>query len=390
MQPPAVAPTSAPAFAPDYAGNGFVNLVAALVEACGGSPRHAPLECLPAAELRAARNLVFLIVDGLGDGYLSSSGAGSRLARDRRTALSAVFPSTTASAITTSFTGATPLEHGLTGWFTYFSEAACVGAPLPFQRRGEKAPLGAAPGRIFVETSLFAALPVRGIVVSYRPIIDSAYNLHHSAGAERRAYDDLAGFVEQTAAAVRSGPQRKLVYAYWPQFDALAHRHGVDSAEVRAHFAALDAAYGELLARLAGTDTLLVLTADHGFIDCPAGEAIELPPALSALLRFPLCGERRVAFCHVREEDAFLGLARDFFGPRAQVRRSDELREEGWFGAGRPHPRFAERIGDVALVMNGRATVKDWVPGEPRHLHIGNHGGTSEDEMRVPLVIAHT
>ena len=47
-------------------------------------------------------------------------------------------------------------------------------------------------------------------------------------------------------------------------------------------------------------------------------------------------------------------------------------------------------IGDVALVMTGRATVKDWVPGESRHLHIGNHGGTSEDEMRIPLVVAKT
>ena len=40
--------------------------------------------------------------------------------------------------------------------------------------------------------------------------------------------------------------------------------------------------------------------------------------------------------------------------------------------------------------MRGRGTVKDWVPGESRHLHIGNHGGMSEDEMRIPLVVAKT
>ena len=50
----------------------------------------------------------------------------------------------------------------------------------------------------------------------------------------------------------------------------------------------------------------------------------------------------------------------------------------------------AERIGDVAIVMNGLGTVKDWVSGEPRHLHIGNHGGMSEDEMNIPLVVAKT
>ena len=358
------------------------------MEACGGTPRHPSLTSLPVAELRAARNIVFLIVDGLGDRYLQANGVGGRMARHRRGAISAVFPSTTASAITTSFTGATPLEHGLTGWFTYFPEAACVGAPLPFQRRGEKAPLGAAAGTIFAEPPLFDTLTTRSIVVSYRPIIDSTYNRHHCGNAERRAYDDLAGFLEQTTAAVKSGPERKLVYAYWPEFDSLAHRHGVASAEVRAHFDRLDAMFGELLERLRGTDTIVVLTADHGFIDSPAEESIELPAELCAQLRFPLCGERRVAFCHVRDKDAFIAEAKGFFKQRADVRPSVELRQEGWFGAGRAHPFFAERIGDVALVMRGRGTVKDWVPGESRHLHIGNHGGMSEDEMQIPLVVA--
>jgi hypothetical protein len=358
------------------------------VRARGGVPRHPTLAALPPAEIGDATNLVFAIVDGLGDAYLRVQGGRGALARHRRAAISSVFPSTTASAITTSFTGATPLEHGLTGWFTYFSEAACVGAPLPFQRRGEKTALCAAPERLFRERSLFDTLAARCIVVSYRPIVDSQYNRHHCGGAERRAYEDLAGFVEQVVAAVRSGPERKLVYAYWPAFDSLAHQHGVGSAAVRAHFDALDAAFGELLARLKGSDTIVVGTADHGFVDCPPEDSIELPAPLSALLRFPLCGERRVAFCHVREREEFMAQARRLLGERAEVRPSRELAEEGWFGDGVAHPGFAERIGDVALVMRGRATVKDWVAGEPRHLHIGNHGGTSEDEMTIPLVVA--
>jgi arylsulfatase A-like enzyme len=162
----------------------------------------------------------------------------------------------------------------------------------------------------------------------------------------------------------------------------------VESAEVAAHFSALDAAFGELLSRIAGTDTLVVLTADHGFLDCPEAASIELPPHLVAQLRFPLCGERRVSFCHVQDAKRFTQDAAEFFGDRADVRASRELAAEGWFGVGRPHRDFAERIGDVALVMRDRATVKDWVAGESRHLHIGNHGGTSEDEMRIPLIVA--
>jgi hypothetical protein len=69
---------------PDYAGGGFVNLVACLVEACGGTPRHPPLARLPVAEVRAAHNVVFLIVDGLGDNYLLANGAGGQIAAHRR------------------------------------------------------------------------------------------------------------------------------------------------------------------------------------------------------------------------------------------------------------------------------------------------------------------
>src|SRR5258706_1735879 len=375
---------------PDYSGGGFANLIASLVEPRGGAPRKAPFEALPAAELREAENVVFVLIDGLGDNYLRVNGARGTLARHRRGAISAVFPSTTATAITAGFTGATPIEHGLTGWYTYFSETACVGAPLPFVRRGEKRPLGVPPGRLFVEPSYFDSLNDRVIVVTWNAIVDATYNAFHCGSAQRRSYGDLEGFVEQTAAAVRSGPERKFIYAYWPQFDSLSHQHGVGSPEVRAHFDDPDPALRDLVARLAGRDRLLVLTADHGFVDVPPGESIDLPPALAAQPRFPLCGERRVAFCHVHDERIFIEKTRELLGERADIRPSRELVDEGWFGPGRPHPRFAERIGDVAILMRGRGTVKDWVPGEHRHAFIGDHGGTSEDEMRIPLVVAKT
>jgi len=376
---------------PDYAGGGLANLIASIVEACGGGPRHAPLAALPARELREARNIVLLLIDGLGDNYLRREGSGGALLAHRRGAITSVFPSTTASAITTAHTGWTPLEHGLTGWWTLFGEAGCVGSPLPFQRRGEKSPLGVRTASVYRAPSLFDGLARRSIVVSQRAIVDSTYNLHHCGRAERRAYDKLEGMVEETVAAVKSGPDPKYVYAYWPDFDALSHRFGNGSAETRTHFKAVDAAFGELLARLAGTDTRVVATADHGFVDSVGADALELAdaPGLAGLLRYPLCGESRAALCHVQQgrEREFMQRAAEWLGGRGQVRPSTELAQEGWFGAGDPHPRLAERIGDVALVMNGCVTVKDWTPGEPRHRHVGHHGGTSEDEMMIPLIV---
>ncbi len=378
---------------PDYAGGSLLNLVASLASACGGAARHAPLAALDANELAAAHNVVLLIVDGLGDGYLRRRGGGGELERRRRAAITSVFPSTTASAITTTYTGASTLEHGLTGWFSYFGAAACVGAPLPFIRRGDSLPLqqrGFLPERAFQARTIFESIPRRSIVITWKDIVDSAYNVHHCRGAERRAYEAIEALPAAVETAVKSGPERKFVYAYFPEYDRLAHRYGSESERAFEQFAKVDAAFGRLLALLSGTQTAVVATADHGFIDVAREESLELPPQLASLLRFPLCGERRVAYCHVQDRKEFIRRAADWLGERADVLPSEQLVAEGWFGPGSPCADFGERAGDVALVMRGRYTIKDWVAGEPRHLHIGNHGGTSEEEMLIPLIFERT
>jgi len=371
---------------PDYAGGSLVNLIASIVAASDGPPRHAPLKNFV---LQETRNIVLLIIDGLGDNYLLRAGAGGELARRRRAVITSVFPSTTASAITTSYTGCTPLEHGLTGWYTYFGEAGYVAAPLPFRTRGDNTPLrslGFAAERAFPAVSLFGALGVRSIVVTFKDIIDSEYNVRHCAGAERRAYETLDELVAQVEAAVKSGAGRKFVYAYWPHYDTISHRFGSASRQAAQELEKIDAAFGALLARLAGSETLVLATADHGFIDVTPEQSLDLPSLLASQLKLPLCGERRVAYCHVHNEKQFLQTAKEWFGERADVHPSQELVDAGWFGPGTPHPRLAERVGDITLVMRDHYTVKDWTPGEPRHLHIGNHGGTSEDEMLIPLI----
>ena len=370
---------------PDYSGGSLVNLMASIVEACGGRPLHRPLKDLA---IGAARNIVLLIIDGLGDNYLKRRG-GELLAK-RRASITSVFPSTTASAITTSYTGCTPLEHGLTGWFTYFGEAGCVCAALPFKSRGDLLPLslrGVRAEEIYLSPSIFEQLPLRSMVVTHKDIIDSQYNVRHCRGAERLAYETADELVARIEQCVKSDAAKKFIYAYWPLYDQFSHRYGCESREAAEQFEKIDAAFGALCRRLSGSDTAILATADHGFVDVAPDESLELPSFLAAQLRFPLCGERRVAYCHVHAPEPFARQAKDWLGEKADVLPSRQLLEEGWFGPGSAHPRFGERIGDVALVMRNRYTVKDWVAGEQRFLHIGNHGGTSEDEMLIPLVM---
>ncbi|HSO05919.1 MAG TPA: alkaline phosphatase family protein, partial [Pelomicrobium sp.] len=246
------------------------------------------------------------------------------------------------------------------------------------------------PDRIFVGPPLFDRLQAESWVVSPRGIIDSDYNRAHCGGARRIGYGELEELFGLTAAAVRESRGRAYVYAYTPEFDALAHVYGVGSAQCLDVLRRVEAGFEAMLGALAGTDTAIVVTADHGFIDTVPERRLELAdfPALAELLEAPLWGEPRVVYCRPRpgREAEFGRRARELLAGKASVRPSAELVEAGWFGPGPSHPRLAERIGGWTLVMQEDYTLKDWLPGEKRFVQVGIHGGVSADEMYIPLV----
>jgi hypothetical protein len=377
---------------PDYSGGSLLNLMASLETACGGTPTAPPAPLLPPALLAGRRNVVLVVVDGLGARYLTTRGAGSALARHLRGTLTSVFPSTTASAITTTMTGRAPAEHGLTGWYQYLAETRAVTAVLPLRIRDGSPLPPIDPAALFPCASFFDRIARPACVVSPQAIIDTVFNTRHCGRASKRPYAAPADFFPALTHTVRATTEPTFIYAYTPDFDTVAHAHGVGSAEASGVFAALDAAWNVFLEQMAGTDTAVVLTADHGFIDAPPEHLIDLDahPRLTALLAQPLSGERRVAYCHLRDgaDAAFRQYVEDELGHAAELIPRETLLASGWLGPGTPHPRLAERVGDYALVMRGDWTIKDWLPGEKRHPMIGVHAGLTADEMLIPLVMA--
>ncbi len=381
---------------PDYLSGSIVNLMASLIEGLGGAPTgYAPLSALPPQEIGEYRQAVLLVVDGLGCDFLARRAKRSRLGPLNRARLTSVFPSTTAAAITSFLTGTAPQQHGLTGWHMYFRELGSVLAVLPGTPRYGGVPLkqaGIDVGRLFAHGSVFDRLPLPGYVVSPRRIIHSDFNLAHQGKSELRPYDTRDDFFLTLARILRHGPDRKFVYAYWPELDRISHEAGTLSAEADWHFASFEEGFHRFLDYAAGTGTLVVVTADHGFIDTDPSRTIDLEdhPELADCLVLPLCGERRVAYCYVKPDrrECFESYVGSELGHCAELWRSAELMERGYFGLGVPHPGLLGRIGDYTLVMKENYVIKDWLPGERRHAQIGVHGGVSEAEMWVPLMVA--
>jgi predicted AlkP superfamily pyrophosphatase or phosphodiesterase len=377
---------------PDYGGGSLVNLMSSITAALGGHSPYPSLAALPPQTLAGARHLVLLVIDGLGLDYLSSHDGALR--RHLHGQLTSVFPSTTASAIPTFLTGLAPQQHGLTGWNMYFREIGAVVAPLPFRVRTGRHALreaGVTPATLFGLTPLFDRLPLPCHVVSPRSIVHSDFNVALSGRAQRHGYETLDELFAQIAGLLNHDAP-SYIHAYWPQLDSLAHEHGIRSEPVAAAFAALDAAFEGLLDAVTRNGSRIIVTADHGFIDSPPEQTIDLDdhPALRDTLLLPLCGEPRMAYAYVRagREKPFEDYVQERLADRIHLFRSEDVLQQGWLGPGAAHPGLRDRLGDYALIPRGQAILRDWLKGEERYTHVGVHGGLSAAEMNVPLVVA--
>ena len=381
---------------PDYAGHGIANLMASVCRALGGMDTGYPLlDGVAHEEWFRARNLVLLVIDGLGYRYLRSFGQGSLLETHCRKRLTSVCPSTTASAVPTFMTGLPPQQHGFTGWFTYFSELGSVLAVLPFQSRLGREPIDEhllTPADLCGVGSFPQRLPVSAHALMPDWIADSVFNRAFSEGTSVQPFSSLDDLESRLLRLLVRGGGRKYISAYWPDLDSLAHEHGVASPQVRDHFERLDQLFGSLIEGMRGSDTLLLVTADHGLIDTSPESGIRLSehPGLAETLMVPLCGEPRFAFCylHPGREAQFRSYVEECFGAEILLLPSAQLLDEGWFGRGLPHPRLRDRIGQFALIMRKEYIIQGAIPGERIRSHVGVHGGVSPDEMYVPLICA--
>lgn len=377
---------------PDYHGAGIVNLMASLINARGGHAEVPELRQLPAAALGDSGHIVLLVLDGLGSRWLARHGAGSQLATDVIGELTSVFPSTTASAITTFLTGDAPQQHGLTGWFTWFRELGCVMSVLPGTPRyggaGYRA-AGVDTAALLGHRPLSERLATPAVTLSPYWIARSDFNLAHLGRATLVPYKGLKQMFRRAARAIRRAREPGFFYLYWPGLDGVGHEHGMESAQAQAHFREIDAQYARFLRAISATDTTVLVTADHGHLDAKPGDMVRLEdhPVLADCLALPLCGEPRAAFCYLRPNrvQTFTAYCRDVLGERFDLYPSTELLDAGLFGTGTPHPRLHERIGDYTLIARGSNLIRERLPTEGELQQIGVHGGLSADELYVPL-----
>lgn len=358
---------------PDYK-KGLVNLVSSIIKYYGIKTEHDTLPEMDSLLQKEYKNVVLMLFDGMGvDTLYHHLPEESFLRRHFRHPLSSVFPPTTTAAVTSIHSGLMPAEHGWLGWSLYFSEVDKV-------------------VNAFINTVKGSGEPAADYHVAERFLpYKTVYEKINEGGAAQAFQVSKFGTnkvssLEEMLTEVRRLCQeegRKYICSYWEEPDSLMHENGCYDSRVTEYLERIDGEVEALCKEL--SDTLIIITADHGHINTRY-ECVSEHPELEKMLYRPVSVECRAAAFYVKEEynSEFRGAFWKAFGDGFLLLSREEVIERKLFGEGMEHLKFREFIGDyLAVSISDKGIVQT-----PRSQQLlSNHAGMTEKEMQVPFIV---
>jgi Type I phosphodiesterase / nucleotide pyrophosphatase len=415
---------------PDFAGRGLANLAPTVLQLL--APMAEPLELppldpsvLPESMTSGVRNVVVIVVDGLGHLQLQREIAAgnapnlsklvARAARENESVsyspITSVFPTTTVAALGSINSGVAPSAHGLLAYTLYVAEFDMVAEMIrwgPLNRRGSFSDpeFGCAPEKFFWAETVYARLQAAGVTrtfaVNPNYFVGTALTRMLHQGATYSGYISTSSLEPIVSRLLAESDEPTYIYAYWPTVDTIAHLIGPITPEHSAEVAAFDLQIGRFVEHLPDRgDTLVLLTADHGHVDTAPEFSVAFSehPELLAMLRVAPAGERRVVYLHPKPGaiGEVLHYARERLVEVAPAMLREDAVELGLFGPGPLSQRAAVRIGEVLLfprrnlqLITPIEPVEGAPPPKAPPVFRGLHGGLRPDEAVVPLLALRT
>ncbi|MBB4916318.1 alkaline phosphatase family protein [Streptosporangium saharense] len=351
----------------------------------GSGPGDNPLGLEP-----AKRVLVFL-VDGLGAELLDAHPETAPFLTARRPrVLTAGFPATTATSLSTLGTGLPPGEHGMLGYQLAMPGTGHLLNCLRWTSAGPTVP----PDEWQPTPTVFERAAAAGVSVSYVAPSEfgpTAFNRAVYRGTEFIGADTLDDRVE--GARVALARPRSHVTVYYGDLDAAGHRFGWGSPQWLERLAAAD----NLAERLAGTlpqGSAMYVTADHGMVNATEWIDVDSQEGRYTALREGVAllgGDTRVRHVYTAPgaTQAVLGTWSELLEGRAWVVSRQEAVESGWFGP-RVRQDWLPRIGDVLAVPYTDCVIVASARETLESSFIGVHGSLTAAEQHVPLLEVST
>ncbi len=320
------------------------------------------------------KNVIVMLFDGMGSALIEKHLKEDDFLRAHRlTDISSVYPSTTVAAVTAFQSGCSPLETAWIGWDLYFKEIDenVVTFRNTLQQSGEPAAKYNVAQRYIPYKTVFEKIEkVNGKNTAFYV---SAFSKYRSKSVRH---------ICKTVKRLSKKRKQKYIYTYWHEPDHTMHKYGVDSVQAKNEFELINKEIQRLCKKL--KNSLVIVTADHGHINCK-NEFLEDYPILTDMLKRPPTVERRALSFFVKEEkiDDFQSEFNKLFGNSFRLMTKQEVFSENLLGYGTAHPKAYDFIGDFFAVAISDVTLNIT---RDDFTSIGAHAGLTEEEMTVPFI----
>jgi hypothetical protein len=335
--------------------------------------------------LPLTRRTCLLVIDGMGWDLLGQHQdvapfLAGLAARGRW--LSAGFPATTVTSLSSLGTGLPPGRHGLLGYQVRVPQTGRLLNALRWDKAVD--PLAWQPEATIFERA--AAAGLGAIRVAQGSFEHTGLSAAAMRGADYRSANTPGALVAGTAEALAARP-RGFAMVYTGDLDGTGHACGSTSPAWRYQLAHADR-LAEQVAGALPAGTLLVITADHGMVDVPASMRTDYDQLAELRAGVALLGgEPRARHVYAEPGAAADVLAawQEVLGEAAWTVSREQAVDENWFGP--VDDRVIERIGDVISAARGNSAVVATM-AEPRESAlIGMHGSLAPEDQRIPLLL---
>jgi predicted AlkP superfamily pyrophosphatase or phosphodiesterase len=380
-------------FIPNYRWKGSLNLMSSIQNWCWVQSKYDELDFLKSSYMKKFDNIILFVIDWLGYERIKNYWKWSFLEKYCIEKITSVFPSSTASSVTTFLTGVPPEEHAILWFNMRLKESATIVQVLPWRTKSWKFPLKSFlnPEDVFVQNNFFEKSNCDTFVVTHRDFWISNYNNFYNKTAKVFYYENLKNCFTQTIESVYYNNKKKYIYSYRDKFDTKCHSFWIDDKKVFEHFEYIDNYFEILKKKLIGSNTLLLVTADHGQINIPDENIIYLNikhPELIKMLNIPLAWENRCHYCFVKNwfKQKFKDYVQKHLSDICDIFSINEIIEKEIYWLWNPNMKFFDRVGDYVLIAKNNYTIYDTTIWDKIDEDIWHHGGTTKQEMFVPLI----
>ncbi len=353
-----------------------LNISSTLAEFLGAPNSNPTLRVLKNELNKNYKNVVFIIFDGLGINPLKINlDKNAILRKGVAKTLVSTFPSTTTNATTSLATNTYPLQHGWLGWSLNFpeihrnldiymgvdsqtEEKVCYNMPL-------------ADNTEYYFDKAHTDYQINSIFMPYCRV----------QNAEQNTYVTDQFQLCEKIKEIIARPTKQFVYAYYENPDQIMHRYGVSSKEAKENIQSINDQIQKLYDEC--SDTLFVITADHGQVDIEGYVDFYNDKELYDMLICPPYLDARTPAFRVKDEckKEFEKKFRAKYNKDFVLYKSSDLIKKGYFG----------KTGDKGYLLGdyiaiGTYTNKLFLYSENCTRFKGHHTSLTK-EMLVPLIM---